>query len=220
MIKIKNWVLNAIFPTVCLTSGIKLNKTFFCSVCKSRLPYNKKTCHRSAPYILAPAASYSDEQVRKLIWQLKYRGRSGNAIMLGNLLINYLKNLNIARQLADENFVIVPIPLSKNRLRQRGYNQAALIAKIVAEQIQLPIEESALVRVKDSLPQAETKDWDQRRKNIAGCFGVKNPEQIKNKNIILIDDVSTSGSTLAEAVHQLKACGAKKIIGLVAAKAG
>jgi len=151
-----------------------------------------------------------------MIWQLKYRNKTNHAQILASLLIDYLKSLKI--ELGK--FLVLPMPLSQKRRRDRGYNQAELLAKIVAESFGLPLETGHLIRQKDAKPQMEVKDWQERRKNIMNCFGVANPVLIKNKSIILVDDVFTSGATMSEAVHALKDFGAKKIIGLVVAKAG
>lgn len=213
---IKNWVLDVLFPTPDLPQNLKLNQTLFCPVCRARLARNVKICHKNSQYKLGAAVSYNDEAVRKMIWQLKYRGRTGNAAVLGKILNTYFENLN----LKIKNYVIVPVPLSKTRLRKRGYNQAMLIAKILSESLKFPVVENSLIRVKDTPPQAEVKDWYVRKENIQNCFGVADPALVKNKNIILVDDVFTSGATLNEIARVLKNAGARKILGLVIAKAG
>jgi ComF family protein len=151
-----------------------------------------------------------------MIRRLKYRGRTGYASILAQLLEKYLKNLNLKLG----TYTVVPIPLSKKRLGERGYNQAAIIAKLMAERFRLNFEEGALIRVKDAKAQMEVKSWDDRKANIAGCFGITDASLINKKNIILIDDVFTSGSTISEAVRTLKAAGAGRIIALTVAKAG
>ena len=213
--KLKNRLLDILFPALELLTDIKINRTLFCSTCRARLADNKKICHKSAQYLLGAATDYNDH-VKKLIWRLKYRDRAGFAEPLAQLLARYLEILN----LEIEAYIVIPAPLSQKRFRERGYNQAELIAKIVAEKFNLPMETGALIRQKHTPPQAEVRGWDERKKNIAGCFGVTDPNLIKGKNIILVDDVFTSGATMSEAVHQLKDFGAKKILGLVIAKAG
>ena len=212
---IKNWLLNILFPAQELPENLRLNDTLFCSVCRARLPENKKVCHKNAQYILGAAVRY-DDRVKEMIWHLKYRNRYTLAEPLSNLLNTYIENC----KLEIGNFVIVPIPLSEKRFRDRGYNQATLIAKYVSEKFGLPVIENALIRQQHSAPQAEIRGWDERKKNIAGCFGILRPELVEGRNIILMDDVFTSGATISEAAHQLKDFGAKKIIGLVIAKAG
>lgn len=207
--------MDILFPVLGLPQNIKLNQTLFCAVCRARLPNNAKICHRNSQYKLGAAANYDHEFIKKSIWQLKYRGKAGNAILLADLLSQYFLALNISLK----NCVVVPIPLHLRRFRRRGFNQSELLAKYFAEKLNLPVEKSSLARVKDTPPQAETEDWGKREENIAGCFQVLN-SNLKNKNVILIDDVYTSGSTLSEAAKVLKSNGAKQIIGLVVAKAG
>ena len=220
---IKNWIFDILFPVPDLPQNLTFNQTLFCSTCRARLANNVKICHRNSQYKLGAATGYDNEIVRRLIWQLKYRGRTGNAVLLSKLLITYIENckfLPAGRHGKIKNFVLVPIPLSQKRLRQRGYNQAALISKNLAEKFKLPLVESALLRVKEAPPQAEIRDWDTRKKNVLGCFGVPDPKLVRGKNILLVDDVFTSGATMSAAAHELKDFGAKTIIGLVIAKAG
>lgn len=117
-------------------------------------------------------------------------------------------------------YALVPIPLHKKRLKQRGFNQAEIIARELLRIIGPggPRPTDYLARIKNNQPQALIADWKKRRANIQGCFKVINIEQTKNKPVIIIDDVSTSGATLREAATVLRKAGARKIIGLVVAK--
>lgn len=213
--KLKRVVLDILFPTPGLPSNIRLNDTLFCPTCRARLPEAKKVCHKNSQFLLGAAAKYENE-IKEMIWQMKYRGRHALAEPLAQLILRYLEACNLKL----ETYSVVPIPLSKERLRGRGYNQSELIARSVAGKFNLKMETGALVRQKHTPPQAEARGWDERKKNIAGCFGVLRPELVEGRNIILIDDVFTSGATMSEATHQLKDFGAKKILGLVIAKAG
>ncbi|MDP3014862.1 MAG: phosphoribosyltransferase family protein [bacterium] len=114
-------------------------------------------------------------------------------------------------------YLIVPIPLHPGRERERGFNQAKLLAEITARHFNLPLIDG-LKRIKNNKPQAKLKDFEKRIKNISGCFEIKNPNFIKGKNIILVDDVFTSGATINEAVRILKKNCAGKIIAMVIAK--
>ena len=131
-----------------------------------------------------------------------------------------------------ENFkdaILIPIPLSRRRYRERGYNQAELICKElikldsnsninlrygVDEKMErnFSLEKNILIKIKETEHQANIKDRRDRLKNLVGSFYVKNPEVIKSKNIVLIDDVLTTGATLTEAKKILKQNGARKII--------
>ncbi|MBI2024792.1 MAG: ComF family protein [Candidatus Harrisonbacteria bacterium] len=211
--KIKTFVLDAVFPIPEIRENIRLNQTLFCPTCRARQARNVKICHRDTPYKLGAATAYLDP-VKKLIWRMKYRNKAGYAPILADLLCQYIRN----SKLVIRNFIVVPLPLSEKRFRDRGYNQAALIGKIVSAKFNLEYNDKTLIRIKHAKPQAELKDWDERKKNIIGCFSVAHPPLIKNRNIIVIDDVFTSGATMSEAVQTLKLAGARRIIGLVVAK--
>lgn len=227
--KIKEFILDTLFPPLCFGcqkyhknylcencfSQIKINNSFFCPVCQNRLPMGA-SCHPDADYLLAPATDYSNLIVQKLIQDLKYEFLTSTMIPIGGIINIYLGNLGI-KELS--NFTIIPIPLFKKRFRQRGFNQAELIAEHIANILNLKSEILNLVRIKDSPKQSEAKNWDNRQKNIIDCFALKNSEIIKNKNIILVDDVFTSGATINEAVKVLKAADCRKIIALTIARA-
>lgn len=230
--KIGDLLLDILFPPICLNcrkcpenggllcdacdSSIKINNTSFCSVCRGRLPENKNHCHRP-PFLLAAAADYDDPVVRDLIHHFKYKNFRSAAGVLEKILNEYLKIL-ADNGLKTENFVVVPIPLHPNHERKRGFNQSKLLAEAVAENFDLEFHEP-LKRIKNNKPQIEMKDDESRRKNISGCFKLANGAEVKNKNILLVDDVFTSGATMNEAAKILKKNGAGKIIALVVAKA-
>jgi len=238
LIKLKKIFLEILFPPVCLScqkhiieqenylchlcaTKIVINKTLICSVCRARLPDNRKTCHKKSLYILAAAAFYNDETIKNLIWRLKYRNEKAAVAPLAKILIEHLKLTGLISEigpLKPKNTILVPIPLHPARERQRGFNQSFLLAEKLAKNFNLNLTNS-LSREKNTKPQAEIEDFKKRQENVIDCFSVKNIDEIKGKNILLVDDVSTSGSTLNEAAKVLKKAGAKKIIGLVAARA-
>ncbi|MBI2515088.1 ComF family protein [Candidatus Wolfebacteria bacterium] len=201
----------------CLSS-IKLNTTLFCPVCRARLAQNQPICHFDSPYVLGAAGNYDDPVLQNLIHYFKYKKFENIAPVLSEILVRYLENIFRNWELEIRNFIVVPIPLHFWRERQRGFNQAKLLGEAMAKHFNLPLI-LGLKRIKNNKPQIKLKGEEARRKNIAGCFAIKNPEEIKGKNILLLDDVFTSGATMNEAVKILKAAGARKIIALVAAKA-
>ena len=117
-----------------------------------------------------------------------------------------------------KNFIVVPIPLHYRRERQRGFNQSKLLADEISKKFNIQVVE-CLKRIKNNDPQAKLKSNNEREKNISGCFKIINPEMIKNKNILLVDDVFTTGATINEAVKILKENSARRIIAIVVAKA-
>lgn len=115
-------------------------------------------------------------------------------------------------------FTVVPIPLHPARERARGFNQSALIARILARRLHIPSDTVSLVRVHATKPQSELEDMRERLLNVKGCFEAP-PRACEGKRILLVDDVATSGATLLDASRALKEAGARKIIALVVAKA-
>ena len=231
-IRLKEYVLDLLFPPRCLhcqthISGtekeswlchacenhVVIYTTLFCSVCGARLPENMKICHKNKAYLLAAATKY-DGPIRSVIRQFKYSGWPSLSQKIGRYLGKYIKNSG----LSAKNHVVIPIPLHPERLRERGFNQAELLSVEIAELLELKINGEVLARTKKTSAQAELKDHEKRKSNVAGAFEVKNPEQISGKNLILVDDVFTSGATMNEAVRVLREAGARKIIAFVIAK--
>jgi ComF family protein len=205
------------FCNSCLNQ-IKIYNSLFCVKCGGRLYDFKKICHPKQKFILGAATNYN-KITENAIHLLKFKYASRAAWPLANLLINYFNQILNYSYLNISNFIVIPIPLSKKRLRWRGFNQSKLIAQIFADYFNLKLETDILLRVKHSKPQSEINDVNQRKLNVNGCFQIQNENKIKNKNILLIDDIITTGSTMNEAVSILKLAGAQKIIGLAICKA-
>nr|HPI41827.1 phosphoribosyltransferase family protein [Pseudobdellovibrionaceae bacterium] len=115
------------------------------------------------------------------------------------------------------NKIFMPTPLHKNKEKSRGFNQSALVAQILSAYYNLPLQENNLIKIKSTQSQT-TFNKQQRQKNIANAFAIKNPDLISNKTIFLIDDVFTTGSTMEECAKILKANGASKVFGIVIAR--
>lgn len=223
-------IFNLIFPPSCLGcgkdclpgevvcpdcfSGIEVNKSLFCGLCRTRLPEGKKICHRDFPYILGAAANY-EGVAKELIRVLKFRFVKKAAEPLADLLCRYFVRFDFL----ENNWLVVPVPLSCQREKERGFNQAELIAKIFAKKFNFPVSNNVLKREKHSRPQSEISDFKERKINVKGVFFVADEETMKAKNILLIDDVTTSGATFFEAAEALKKSGARKIIALAVARA-
>ena len=190
----------------------------------------KKICHPDFPFLLGAAGRYENRAMKALIHHLKFRSIRDAAKPLATLMLRHVSRAKIDLR----GFIVMPIPLSNRRLRVRGYNQAELIARHFVEMlgkttssgmgsgcnpVNLSVAANTLVRAKHTQPQSATESIAERKENIRGAFAVQNPDAICGKNILLIDDVTTSGATFLEAALALKAAGANKIICLAAAKA-
>lgn len=152
--------------------------------------------------------------VRGAVHALKYRHRTKVATIFGTLL-----HETLFEDIADwhlfgggQPLLVIPVPLSKERLRERGYNQALLIAEAFCHgDTGLILTESALHKVKDTPSQATREDKHARMANLRGAFAAKDPEVVRGKTVILIDDVITTGATVREASSVLKKAGARSV---------
>jgi len=149
--------------------------------------------------------------IRKAIHQLKYHNLKAISPCLAELLADYLQSNPLHGE------VIVPVPLHPRRLRERGYNQSGLLAQELGKLINLPVIEDCLVRVKQMLPQVRAPNIEERRKNVANAFACRD-DRVKDKQIILVDDVCTSGATLESCAAALKSKGAISVWGLTLAR--
>ncbi|MFZ2072121.1 MAG: phosphoribosyltransferase family protein [Minisyncoccia bacterium] len=215
--KILNTVLDIIFPVNCIACG--KNGADLCQKCFFDCPAAER---ESAKWIF-PIFEYRHPPVKKAIWLLKYKSKKGiinifTEAMYGKI-VEELSELSQMENFRDP--ILIPIPLSPKRKRERGFNQAELLCKKLIEldnntqndtRLNLKLETNVLIKPKDTEHQARIKDRQKRLKNLTGSFSVKNKEKIIGKNIILIDDVSTTGATFNEARKTLKQAGARKII--------
>jgi ComF family protein len=149
--------------------------------------------------------------VREAIHQFKYKNIRCLAEPLAILLFEYLKLNPLPVQ------VIVPVPLNAKRLRERGYNQSDLLALKLGKLVNLPEDIDCLKRISYCLPQARTKSLEERLRNVNQAFTCVS-SNIQGANILLIDDVSTSGATLNACALALKTAGAASVWGLVLAR--
>jgi len=133
------------------------------------------------------------------------------ALPLAGLLQDYL----VINLMPGE--VLVPVPLHPKRLRERGYNQSSLLAKELGKLTSLPVVDDCLIRQRHALPQAKTSTVAERWSNVANAFTCRD-RRLRDKPVLLIDDVSTSGATLDACAAALKAAGASSVWGLVLAK--
>jgi ComF family protein len=211
---ILNILLDLIFPNRCLGCG--QNGNYLCPSCLQDLPLAEKPEYD----FIYSVFNYRDKTVKNAIWTLKYRGRFSIAQILAQAMSGKL-----LEELADlemmENFtepLVIPIPLFNKRLKERGFNQAEILAReLVKLNSRLNLCRNVLNKTKETPNQARIRDKTERLKNLRDCFEIHNSDIIDGRNIILIDDVSTTGATLSEAKKTLERSGAKKVIALTLA---
>lgn len=194
-----NSLLNLIFPPRCEVCR-KGSEEALCSECFGQIQFMK-------PQLGIFSASVYDGVLRDALHRFKFQKRKNLAEPLGVLLVKYLSH---TPALPLEEFdCIVPVPLHRRRQRQRGYNQAELLARVISKYYEVPVV-SALERTKDTHPQFDLPR-EERLTNVKGAFKVSDPKAVYNKKIILLDDIFTTGSTIAECSKTLKIAGARGV---------
>jgi competence protein ComFC len=194
-------VLDLIFPKVCLEC--KLPGQYLCPNCLKKVRKG---------YVYTESVSFwrYEGVIRKAILALKYRFTTDIAKELSSLASN-----RIEREYSLLNGVLVPIPLSPDRLKWRGFNQAEELGKRIAKSRKWGFEQDLLIKTKNTGVQAELHK-SERLTNLQGAFSVKKGVNVP-KDVILFDDVRTTGSTLSEAKKELLRAGAVKVIFLTLA---
>ena len=225
--KLRGAALDLLFPRICVSCGKQGN--FLCDSCRGSLaPVGSPACplcgglspdggrcsscegwRADIDGIMAP---YRFEgPLRDAIHQMKYNNLRAIADDLAELLKVYALEKGTV---AD---VIVPVPLHPRRLRERGYNQSALLARALGGKLGVPVDESGLIRDRYALPQARTRSIEERRRNVLGVFGCRDT-RFESKRVIVVDDVTTSGATMNACAAALKSKGAAEVRGMALAK--
>jgi len=149
--------------------------------------------------------------IRQAVHQLKYNNLRALAQPLVRLLRDYLVESPVPGD------VLVPVPLHRRRLRERGYNQSVLLARELGAMARLPVVDDCLERRQPGLPQARTSSVQERRQNVRGVFLCRD-DRLSGKQVLLVDDVATSGATLDACAAALKDAGAASVWALVLAR--
>jgi ComF family protein len=174
-----------------------------CEDCLRRRPFFEKA---RAPYLY-------EGSLLTAIHEFKYAEKTYLARPLGLLLSSFAKTwLHGHRKL-----LVMPVPLHPKRLRERGFNQSLLLADRVAETLDADLDFSSLKRIRYTKPQTGLGSKE-RKRNVRKAFGVSSREAVKGREVLLVDDVATTGSTLNECARTLKRAGCRQVFCLVLAR--
>ncbi len=222
-----NWLLSGLFPPICLLCGqpgVSENGRDLCSACEAELGRIVRPCERCG-IPLPPQGTHQGlcgrcqrrppvfdrciapflykDQIGFLVTQLKYAGNLSCARLLGDLLAEHL-----AKQKSPMPDLLMPVPLHPSRIRERGFNQALEIGRLLARRLDLPMDSKTLKRTRATDPQTELS-LQQRLSNLKGAFSLRRP--LAAAHVALVDDVVTTGSTAAEIAKVLKQSGVSRV---------
>ena len=223
--KLTSSALDLLFPLQCL--GCQREGNLLCAQCKNGLdklnPPTCTVCAQPSPRSLCTwcrrtplaidgirAPYLMQGPVQEAIYSLKYRSVRAIAPELAQLLAQYMTRRRITGEL------LVPVPLHSRRLRSRGYNQSALLARELGKLTGLAVDERLVSRTRDTPPQVRAASREQRRSNVEDSFRCN--AHVGSIDVILVDDVATTGSTLSACAAALKDAGAGSVWGLTVAR--
>lgn len=181
---------------------LKRGSTRLCLECRSR----------DWPFALARAAGPYEGLLKEAIHRFKYAGRRSLAGRLAGLMAAVC--LEEPRYSGLD--LVLPVPLSAEKLLHRGFNQAGLLSRELGALLGMPVADRCLVKVVDTPPQAGLSKID-RKTNLEDAFKVTNTGRVYGKNILLVDDVFTTGSTFTAAASVIRQAGARQVLGLTVA---
>ena len=225
-----NSLLDIIYPRVCLVCKTRLDKGHidnlickkcwvsidknlppFCHSCGRRLEkrnFSKNICpaciRTNSHFDRAFSPCIYDGALKELIHAFKYKGKDHLGKALSSLMIEFIKEYNLPIKYMD---FIVPMPLHKSKLRERDFNQAEILSRYIAEEFNKGILKNNLIRHRFTKTQTELRN-EERLLNVRGSFSVTDPDRVREKKLLLVDDVLTTGATASEAALALKQAGA------------
>lgn len=231
-----NWLLELVFPYRCLVCGKYLDKKYLCSKCFNALPVKRQSecvgckqptpdgrtcafCKEQNPLDqLLIVSDYGDPNVAAVIKRMKYGFIKDLLDPLHELTRKYLnQRAKNGKSFLTGDPLPVPVPLHYRRENWRGFNQAQILAEKLANTYQIKYV-AALARTTHREPQAEIENREKRLENARGLYACVAAGVVAGRNIVLIDDVCTTGATLNECARVLKDSGARSVSALVLAR--
>ena len=197
-------LLDLIFPAKCPFCGRVLDRPGICDACRGELPWTEgaDALRRGPGGLLCAAPLWYQGLAREGLHRFKFRGMSSAAATLGELIAGCA-----AEHFSGAFDTVTWVPVSPRRLRQRGYDQARLLAES-ARRLSLSVHNPA---------QSGLKEAAARRANVLGVYEAVDPERISGHRILLVDDICTTGATLAECARVLREAGAAHVVCAAAA---
>lgn len=190
-------LLNFIFPITCLECG-KISNSSICMDCLKLIEYGEiiKCENREINYLIS---LFKYEKIRSKILRFKFYNSPYMYNYFADLILNNDKIVSLIKKFD----IIIPIPMYKKKMQERGYNQTELIANKIGKELNIKVRTNILVKTKNTKTQSLLKYKD-RINNLKDSFEVRNVKSLENKNVLLIDDIYTTGSTIIECCRSLK----------------
>ena len=209
MSKLVEGILDILFPPKCAFCRRRLRpgENGMCEACRASLPYRSPAREKGPDFVEAVCAPLKYEgTVRDALLRYKFDGVTAYARLFGELVADCVRE-----NLAGEYDLISWVPLSSERLRERGYDQAMLIALSAALALD-DVAVETLRKTRNAAPQSGTGSAAERRANISGAYEIIDPERVQGKHGLLIDDIITTGSTVSECARMLGLAGAESVV--------
>ena len=184
-----------IYKKKCLICGCSKTDDLLCKTCLKDVQFLSCFAHKIYEKIPIYSATIYDKNIKSLIQMLKFKHKKSASKPLTNILFNYYKKINL-----KDDFIIIYPPSFFIKSAQRGYNHMFLIAKEFSKLTGFKVNNKIIIKIKPTKPKYKVKD---RRKNIKGSFKINQKElsKLKDKKLLLIDDITTSGATLEEIIN-------------------
>jgi len=201
-------ILNLLFPPTC---GIceKVGEGYICKNCYKKITEYLYCYQENSKFYLL---KYQDI-IRKKMIDYKFNDKSYLHHMFCEI---FVKN-KIACEFLKSYDIIIPVPMYKKKVKARGYNQSELIARQLAKYFKIPINTKVLIKQKNTPMQSSLGKKD-RIKNVQNVYKIEHMEKIENKNVLLVDDIYTTGATVTECKKMLQLAGTKKVGIIIIAK--
>ncbi|MCH7755928.1 ComF family protein [candidate division KSB1 bacterium] len=217
-------VLNFIYPPYCIVckSRFEPGLTLICETCWRNLPridntQNQKRSRANLDFadsyipMILSVWEFNDA-VQQVIHEIKFFGKKSFAKFVGREMADLMTH--------DKDYLetdmIIPVPLHKTKLRERGFNQSLLLSQAISKLTNIPVNQKILNRIRYTKPQSRLNAFE-RQQNVKDAFRVIDPSAVKGKTVVLVDDVLTTGSTMRACAESLDSAGVAKILALTAA---
>ncbi len=214
--KLFDWLLELFYPTRCAFCRKLTGKSGMtvCADCRRHLPYTMGDGQRQKltfiPCCVSPL--YYEGDVRESLLRYKFHGAAAYSRVYGEFMSKCIDENKISCD------IITWVPLSRRRLRRRGYDQARLLAEEIAAKHGVPCL-PLLKKTRNNPAQSGTGGPEKRRANVNGVYEAINGDKFKDRSVLLVDDIVTTGTTLSECARVLRASGAKRVMAATAARA-